>query len=156
MTDDVPPGGAPLGLEMDPKFKSLPLGIRPFDPEMYNPEVHVLPPGGIRQGPPATRAGVTLILQHSHAFRGYGNIIARDWHMELPDVVCHIVDEAGFGAFCMGLSHLTTSRPLLGPLVERWWDTTDSFHLSTAGEMTMTPFDFSMLTGIGVGGDPIP
>ena len=76
--------------------------------------------------------------------------------MELPDDVRHIIDEAGFGVFCMGLSHLTTSRPLLGTLAERWWDTTDSFHLSTAGEMTMTPFDFSMLTGIGVGGDPIP
>lgn len=76
--------------------------------------------------------------------------------MELPDKVRHIVDQAGFGTFCMGLSRLTASRPLLGVLVERWWDTTDSFHLSIAGEMTMTPFDFSMLTGVGVGGDPIP
>ncbi|XP_028125405.1 protein MAIN-LIKE 2-like [Camellia sinensis] len=56
----------------------------------------------------------------------------------------------------MGLSRLTASRPLLGVLVERWWDTIDSFHLSTAGEMTMTPFDFSMLTSIGVGDDSIP
>ncbi|KAL7238124.1 hypothetical protein ACSBR2_004258 [Camellia fascicularis] len=56
----------------------------------------------------------------------------------------------------MGLSCLIASRPLLGALVERWWDTTNSFHFSTAGEMTMTPFDFSMLTRIEVRGHPIP
>ena len=76
--------------------------------------------------------------------------------MKLLDAVCRIVDQAGFGIFCMELSHLTASRPLLAALVERWWDTTDSFHLSAIGEMTMTPFDFSLLTGIGIGGDPIP
>ncbi|GMP41020.1 hypothetical protein CsSME_00011270 [Camellia sinensis var. sinensis] len=92
----------------------------------------------------------------SHTVRGYGNVAARDWYMELPDGVCHIVDQAGFGAFCRGLSRLTASRPLLAALVERWWDTTDSFHLSVPGDMTMTPYDFSMLTGIGIGGDPIP
>ncbi|KAL7213066.1 hypothetical protein ACSBR2_015718 [Camellia fascicularis] len=48
------------------------------------------------------------------------------------------------------------SRALLRALVERWWDTTNSFHLSSAGEMTMTPYDFSMITGLGVRGDPIP
>lgn len=76
--------------------------------------------------------------------------------MELPDDVRHIIDEAGFGSFWMGLSHLIVSRPLLGALVERWWDTIDSFHFSTVGEMTMIPFDFSMLTDIDVGGHPIP
>ncbi|KAL7263185.1 hypothetical protein ACSBR1_001374 [Camellia fascicularis] len=75
--------------------------------------------------------------------------------MELPDAVRHIVDQAGFGAFCRGLSRLTASRPLLAALVERWWDTTNSFYFSATGDMTMTPYDFSMLTGIGVGGDPI-
>lgn len=76
--------------------------------------------------------------------------------MELPDAARHIVDQAGFGTFCRGLSCLTTDRPLLAALVERWWDTTDSFHFSATRDMTMTPFDFSMLTDIGVGGDPIP
>ena len=66
------------------------------------------------------------------------------------------MDQAGFGTFCRGLSQLTACRPLLAALAERWWDTTDSFHLSAAGDMTMTPYDFSVLTGIGVGGDPIP
>ncbi|KAL7235020.1 hypothetical protein ACSBR1_018489 [Camellia fascicularis] len=48
------------------------------------------------------------------------------------------------------------SRALLGALVERWWDTTNSFHLSSTGEMTMTPCDFSTITGLRVRGDPIP
>ncbi|XP_028073484.1 disease resistance protein RML1A-like [Camellia sinensis] len=72
--------------------------------------------------------------------------------MELPDAVRHIVDQASFGAFCRGLPRLTASRPLLAALVERWWHTTDSFHFSVAGDMTMTSYDFSILTGIRVGG----
>ncbi|KAI8016644.1 Protein MAIN-LIKE 2, partial [Camellia lanceoleosa] len=92
----------------------------------------------------------------SHTIRGYGNVVIRDWYVELPDAVRHIVNEAGFGIFCRGLSQLTTCRPLLAALVERWWDTTNSFHFFVARDMTMTPYDFSMLTGIGVGGDLIP
>jgi hypothetical protein len=40
-------------------------------------------------------------------------------------------------------------------LVERWWDTTNTFHLPSAGEMTITPGDFSLLTGLRVGGAPL-
>ena len=36
-------------------------------------------------------------------------------------------------------------------LVERWWDTTNTFHM-LFGEMMMTPLDFSLLTGIGFSG----
>ncbi|KAL7196124.1 hypothetical protein ACSBR1_036192 [Camellia fascicularis] len=37
------------------------------------------------------------------------------------------------------------------------WDTTDSFHFSSIGELTLTPYDFSILTGLRVGvGGPIP
>ncbi|KDP20646.1 hypothetical protein JCGZ_03753 [Jatropha curcas] len=38
-------------------------------------------------------------------------------------------------------------KELLGALAERWWDTTNTFHFSW-GEMTMTPVDFSVITGI--------
>ncbi|KAI8012885.1 Protein MAIN-LIKE 2 [Camellia lanceoleosa] len=101
-------------------------------------------------------AGFSFENEDSYTIRGCGNVVARDWYAELPDAVLQIVDEAGFGIFCRGLSQLTICRPLLAALVERWWDTTNSFHFSVAGDMTMTPYDFSMLTGIGVGGDPIP
>ncbi|KAI8018339.1 Protein MAIN-LIKE 2, partial [Camellia lanceoleosa] len=93
-----------------------------------------------------------LTAGDSHTIRGYGNTVAREWYTELPDAVRRIVDQAGFGSFCRGLSQLTTCRPLLAALAERWWDTTDSFHFSAAGDMTMTPYDFSMLTGIGYRG----
>ena len=44
----------------------------------------------------------------------------------------------------------------MAALVERWWDTTNSFHFSATGDMTMTPFDFAVLTGLDVGGWSIP
>ncbi|GMP96422.1 hypothetical protein CsSME_00045079 [Camellia sinensis var. sinensis] len=86
----------------------------------------------------------------------YGSTGAREWYIDLPDGVRQIIDEAGFGLFCMGLSCLMASRTLLGALVERWWDTTNSFHFSATGDMTMTPYDFAMLTGLEVGGRSIP
>lgn len=155
---------------MDPEAKLLPLSVRSFDPATYRPAIHVLPPDDIRHFRSYARgAPPELLLREpeshlsyvtfegdSHAFQGYGNTVARGWYMELPDAVYHIIDQAGFGILCMGLSRLTASRPLLATLVERWWDTTDSFHLSATGEMTMTLFDFSMLTDIGVRDDPIP
>ncbi|KAF5933073.1 hypothetical protein HYC85_029244 [Camellia sinensis] len=170
MADDLPQDGTPPELEMDPETDLFPLQIRPFDLETYRPAVHVLLPDGLRQFRSFER-GVApeLLLREptshlsfgasegdSHTIRGYGNVIAQDWYLELPDAVRHIVDEADFDIFCRGLSRLTTCRPLLAVLVERWWDTTNSFHFSAAGDMTMTPYDFSMLTGIGVRGDPIP
>ncbi|KAI8002979.1 Protein MAIN-LIKE 2, partial [Camellia lanceoleosa] len=88
--------------------------------------------------------------------RGYGSILTREWYMELPNAIQHIVDEAGFVLFCVRLSRHPASRTLLGALVERWWDTTNSFHFSATGDMTMTPYDFSMLTGLDVAGRPIP
>ncbi|GMQ02020.1 hypothetical protein CsSME_00048447 [Camellia sinensis var. sinensis] len=76
--------------------------------------------------------------------------------MELPNAVRHIVDEAGFGPFCAGLSRHPASRTYLGALVERWWDTTNSFHFFATEDMTMTPYDFSILTGLDVAGWLIP
>jgi hypothetical protein len=41
-------------------------------------------------------------------------------------------------------------------LVERWWDTTHTFHFPW-GEAGITPMDFTMLTGMGVGeGEILP
>ncbi|GMP44793.1 hypothetical protein CsSME_00013571 [Camellia sinensis var. sinensis] len=158
MADNIPHDEASLEIKVDPEFEPLPPSVRPFDPVTYHPEIHVLPPDSIR--PLTARARVTFIswrLQgDSRTIRGYGTTSARKWYMELPDDVRHIIDGADFNSFCMGLSSLIASWPLLGALVERWWDTTDSFHFSISREITMTPFDFSMLTGIEVGGHPIP
>lgn len=40
-------------------------------------------------------------------------------------------------------------------LVERWHDTTNTFHFPV-GEMTVTPLDFAAITSLRIGGDPIP
>ncbi|KAL7161749.1 hypothetical protein ACSBR2_042261 [Camellia fascicularis] len=157
-------------MEAEPEPVLLPPKIRPFDPETYHPQTHVLPPEIIRhfrgftQGAPEdlllrepnSHLSYGATEEDSCSIRGYGATSARDWYMELPVGVHHIIDEASFSSFCTGLSRHIASWPLLGALVERWWDTTNSFHFSTAGEMTMTPYDFSMLTGIGVGGHAIP
>ncbi|XP_028126244.1 protein MAIN-LIKE 2-like [Camellia sinensis] len=170
MADDLPQGGTPPEHEMDPEAELLPLSVHPFDQATNRPAIHILPPDGLRQfrsfdrtvppelllREPESHLSYDASKGDSHAFQGYGTVAAHDWYMELPNAVRHIVDQAGFGAFCRGLSRLTASRPLLAALVGRWWDTTDSFHFSAMGDMTMTPYDFSMLTGIGVGGDPIP
>ncbi|KAL7228205.1 hypothetical protein ACSBR2_007005 [Camellia fascicularis] len=92
----------------------------------------------------------------SHSCRGYGVVMTRDWYHELPLEVRDLVDKADFSLFCTGLLRHMASQALLRALVERWWDTTNSFHFSSTGEMTITPYDFSMITGLGVRGDLIP
>ncbi|ONI09437.1 hypothetical protein PRUPE_5G238200 [Prunus persica] len=63
------------------------------------------------------------------------------------------VQEAGFLPFLSILGHgKKGDRPLLVALAERWWDTTHTFHFDEVGEMTMTPTDFSAITGLRVGG----
>lgn len=56
MADDLPHNGAsfeiPPSVEMEtepePEPEILPLGVCPFDPATYHPQIHVLPPKGIR------------------------------------------------------------------------------------------------------------
>ncbi|KAL7207733.1 hypothetical protein ACSBR1_029645 [Camellia fascicularis] len=169
MADDAPHDGGSLRMEGEPEYLPLPPGVRPFDPERYHPRAHILPPSTIRHFSDfARRTPADRLLREPESHlshdasevdscftRGYGSTGAREWYMELPDGVRQIIDEAGFGLFCMGLSRLMASRTLMGTLVERWWHTTNSFHFSTTGDMTMTPYDFAMLTGLEVGGRPI-
>ncbi|KAL7204575.1 hypothetical protein ACSBR2_017616 [Camellia fascicularis] len=148
----------------DPDPELLPLGVRPFDPATYYPCTHVMAPRGILRFKDFSggmhedfffREGASH-LSYDAAERGYVAVTARDWYQELLARVRELVDEVGFCLFCSGLAQLQASRALLGALVERWWDTTNSFHFSSMGEMTMTPYDFSMIMGLRVRGDPIP
>ncbi|KAL7172466.1 hypothetical protein ACSBR2_032036 [Camellia fascicularis] len=80
---------------------------------------------------------------------GYGTISGpRRWYEQLPAEVRTVVDAAGFGPFCFGLIQMRAESVLYGALAERWWDTIDSFHFSSTREMTLMPYDFSMLTGL--------
>ncbi|XP_010666106.2 protein MAINTENANCE OF MERISTEMS [Beta vulgaris subsp. vulgaris] len=61
-----------------------------------------------------------------------------------------LVRGAGFGRFLDALKALTWDRaphPFVLALLEWFWDTTNTFHFPW-GEMTITPFDFQMLTGL--------
>ncbi|KAL7175262.1 hypothetical protein ACSBR2_028966 [Camellia fascicularis] len=89
---------------------------------------------------------------------GYRSISGpRRWYERLPAEVHALVDAVDFGPFCSGLIQIRAKSQLYGALVKRWWDTTNSFQFSSIGELTLTPYDFSMLTGLRVGvGDPIP
>ncbi|KAL7204582.1 hypothetical protein ACSBR2_017623 [Camellia fascicularis] len=78
------------------------------------------------------------------------------WHRDLLTEVAILVDGAKFGPFCLGIISLQANQSIFDALVEMWWDTSNSFYFPCTREMTMTPYDFSMITGLSVGGDPIP
>lgn len=65
------------------------------------------------------------------------------------------MDAAGFGLFIPMLTAVKSDHALLTVLAERWWDTSNTLHIPI-GEMTVTPLDFAALTGLRVGGEPIP
>ena len=44
---------------------------------------------------------------------------------------------------------------MLLALSERFWDTTCTFHFSSIGEVMLTPYDFSTITGLKLGGQRI-
>ncbi|GMP70538.1 hypothetical protein CsSME_00029349 [Camellia sinensis var. sinensis] len=170
MAGHFPHGGGPPGAGDDPDIMALPPRVRPFIPERYVPRAHILPraifyhftdfddraPGDLLLREPESHLSHEAREVSSRVTRGYGSIVARDWYAELPEAVRDWVDLAGFGPFCAGISRYPASRTFMGALVERWWDTTNSFHFSSAGDMTMTPFDFAVLTGLDVGGWAIP
>ncbi|KAI8550789.1 hypothetical protein RHMOL_Rhmol06G0134500 [Rhododendron molle] len=82
--------------------------------------------------------------------------IANTW-TEIPRVVQGPATEgeAGFGEFIQTLTPVRNDHAVLVALVERWRDTTNTFHLPP-GEITVTPTDFAAITGLRVGRVPIP
>ncbi|KAL7176312.1 hypothetical protein ACSBR2_029789 [Camellia fascicularis] len=131
-----------------------PLAERPFNVATYQPRTHALTLSGI-----LLFEGLLLGIDEDILLREPTEHLSADASMyeRLPAEVCALIDAVGFGPFASGLIQ-TRAEPLLyGALVERWWDTTDSFHFSSIGEVTLTPYDFAMLTGLRVGvGGPIP
>ncbi|KAL7235227.1 hypothetical protein ACSBR1_018669 [Camellia fascicularis] len=118
-----------LGADMEAEeAKLLSLAERPFDAATYQPRTHVPPPGGILR------------------FEGF--ILGLDEDTLLREPIQHVSADT---------SMMRVESWLYGALVERWWDTTDSFHFSLTGEITLTPYDFSMLTVLRVRvGGPVP
>ncbi|KAF9620318.1 hypothetical protein IFM89_011053 [Coptis chinensis] len=63
--------------------------------------------------------------------------------------ICNAILATPFGGI-INILYLQNDKALIYSLVERWWDTTHSFHFPW-GEATITPLDFTMFTGLSIG-----
>ena len=77
----------------------------------------------------------------------------------LSPSIKNITNEAGFGTFFETLlnheTHEYKDLQLLLALIECFWDTTYTFHFLGIREVMLTPFDFSVITGLRLGGKRI-
>ncbi|XP_058216837.1 protein MAINTENANCE OF MERISTEMS-like [Rhododendron vialii] len=116
-----------------------------YDPELVlrDPETHI-------------SSSWTKERARQRDIRGFGGACSSlALYQGLPARVRQLVDEAGFREFIQTHTLPRNDHAVLVALAERWRDTTNSFHL-LPGEMTVTPADFTAITGLRVGGEPIP
>ncbi|GMP74020.1 hypothetical protein CsSME_00031560 [Camellia sinensis var. sinensis] len=153
--------GAALGVDMEVEEAAalLSLAERPFDAATYRPHTHMPPPGGILRFEgfiPRLDKDTLLHNPIEHISADASTVISRriDDYGSIFEVRT-LVDDVGFGHFCFGLIQMRVESWLYGASVERWWDTTSSFHFSPTGEMTLIPYDFSMLFGLRVRGSDL-
>ena len=75
-----------------------------------------------------------------------------------PDIR-NIINDTGFQTFFEALLHQETHEykdlQLLLALSERFWDTTCTFHFLGIGDVMLTPYDFSIITSLRLGGERI-
>ena len=71
----------------------------------------------------------------------------------------NIINDAAFGTFFEALLNQETHKykdlQLLLALSERFWDMTCTFHFLGIGEVMLTPYNFSIITGLRLGGEKI-
>jgi len=70
-------------------------------------------------------------------------------HRGREALVISVLNNAGFCAFHYAIKRVVdlTDRCLTRAIVKRFWDTSNTFHLPFE-EMTMSPLDLAMLTGV--------
>ena len=91
----------------------------------------------------------------SHTFKGAGNFHeTRMWYDELTDDVKDRIQDTGFEDFILALPDAQgrTDYQPLHTLMERWSDTTHTFHLP-CDEFTFDHVSFVAITGIACAGD---
>ncbi|KAL0001951.1 hypothetical protein SO802_015732 [Lithocarpus litseifolius] len=90
--------------------------------------------------------------------RGSLQMLKNSWAALSPSIK-NIINEAGFGTFFETLLNQDTHKykdlQLLLALIECFWDTTCTFHFPSIGEVMLTPYDFSVITGLRLGGERI-
>ncbi|KAI8559656.1 hypothetical protein RHMOL_Rhmol04G0190200 [Rhododendron molle] len=140
-----------------------------FEAATYAPRLHLFEPTGMIGYAPAR-----VDYPEDMLLRDRASHISSRWTTRTTDVYGHggsatslkyfkalskrvreLVVEAGFGRFIQLLTSVRVDRAVLTALTERRWDTTNTFHLRFR-EMTVTPLDFAAITGLRVGGEPIP
>ena len=79
------------------------------------------------------------------------------WYDELTDDIKDRIQDTGFEDFILALPDAQgrTDYQPLHVLMERWSDTTHTFHLP-CGEFTLDPISFAAITKVACAGDPIP
>lgn len=75
--------------------------------------------------------------------------------VDLHHDVRELVALTGFEPFIETQTKTMRDHAVVTALAERWRDSTNTLHLQF-GEATMTPLDFSAITGLRVGGEPLP
>ena len=92
-----------------------------------------------------------LFLQlDASILRASGNPASvKKWFAKLPPATRARIKDTGFHSFINAISGRSTKHDKAGlrALVERWIDTTHTFHLPF-GEMIISPGDFAYLTSI--------
>uniref|UniRef100_A0A7N2LNE3 Aminotransferase-like plant mobile domain-containing protein n=1 Tax=Quercus lobata TaxID=97700 RepID=A0A7N2LNE3_QUELO len=77
----------------------------------------------------------------------------------LSPCIKNIINEVGFGTFFEVLlnheTHEYKDLQLLLALAVRFWDTTCTFHFPGIGEVMLTPYDFSVIISLRLGGKRI-
>ncbi|KAI8538462.1 hypothetical protein RHMOL_Rhmol09G0105900 [Rhododendron molle] len=128
----------------------VPSGFQPYRPQQpyYDSELVLRDP--------RVHIANTWAEAEQRDIRGFGGACSSlALYESLPARVRQLVDEAGFGEYIRTLSPVRNDHAVLVALAERWRDITNTFHLPP-GEMTVTPTEFMAITGLRVGGDPIP
>jgi len=74
-----------------------------------------------------------------------------EWYNLLVPETRAYIQEACFEPILNLLPKKSTSATLEQCLIERWWDTTHTFHIAE-WEMTVTPYDFHCMTSLSFKG----
>jgi hypothetical protein len=91
-----------------------------------------------------------FLMQAVRTFLSRGNPMeVYKWWGKLNSTTRSFAEAAGFKHFVETQPTKTAKKSLLCALVERWWDTTHTFHIAGV-EMTITPYDMYRLTGLRV------
>ena len=91
-------------------------------------------------------------LQSSSLYASRRSItkVVEPYNLLVPETKAYI-REAGFEPIIDILLEKSASATLVQRFIERWWDTTHTFHI-VEREMTVTPYDFYRMTNLSFEG----